>query len=188
MKILLIDNNDSFTYNLMQILKDAGSNVSVVKEHDFRAEHASEADKIILSPGPGHVTEYPNMTKLISDFHETKPILGVCLGHQAIASFFGAKLENTPQVHHGERCKIKILNKKNILFRGLDEFIHVGRYHSWVVDRANFPDALDITAETPQGIIMAISHKTYNIQGVQFHPESIMTDFGIRIIVNWLNG
>lgn len=185
-KILLFDNYDSFTYNLVHVIKSLGyENVDVYRNDKIELSQINQYDKIILSPGPGLPSEAGLMMQLIKEYAEKKSILGVCLGHQAIAEHFGATLENIPTVFHGVQTAIKIMGDDNI-FAGLPNEILAGRYHSWIVSKTNFPDELEIIAEDNAGTIMALKHKKYNLHGVQFHPESILTPDGAHIIQNFL--
>lgn len=187
MKILLLDNYDSFTYNLLHVMREEGStNIDVIRNDKIDLDRIEEYDKIVLSPGPGIPDEAGLMLQLIKRYAPTKSMLGVCLGHQAIGEAFGAKLENLKQVYHGVQTPIKVL-KEDFLFKGLPQEFQGGRYHSWIVSREDFPDCLEITAESKEGQIMALRHKTYNIRGIQFHPESILTPQGKTIINNFLN-
>ena len=160
--------------------------VDVCKNDELYLEDIKKYDKIILSPGPGIPAEAGMLIPLIKEYAPSKSILGVCLGHQAIGEVFGAKLVNLQTVFHGVATTIRILNRKDPLYAGLDERVIVGRYHSWIVDREGLPESLQIQAVDEQGRIMAIKHKQYDVQGVQFHPESIMTPCGETIIRNWL--
>lgn len=187
-KILVIDNYDSFTYNLVHLLKEiTKEDVEVFRNDCISLEQVDFYDKIVLSPGPGIPEEAPILKPLIKHYASTKRFLGVCLGQQAIAEVFGGRLLNTQKVHHGVASKIKIIDKNETIFKGLPQMIQVGRYHSWVVSPEGFPKELSITAEGPEGEIMALRHKTYDVTGVQFHPESILTPQGKKIIDNWLN-
>lgn len=185
-KILLFDNYDSFTYNLVHVIKSLGyENVDVYRNDKIELSQINQYDKIILSPGPGLPSEAGLMMQLIKEYAEKKSILGVCLGHQAIAEHFGATLENIPTVFHGVQTAIKIMSNDNI-FAGLPNEILAGRYHSWIVSKTNFPEELEIIAEDNAGAIMALKHKKYDLHGVQFHPESILTPEGAHIIQNFL--
>lgn len=191
MKILVFDNYDSFTYNLVHLVeKITHSKVDVFRNDQIALEKVKEYDKIILSPGPGIPEEAGLLLPLIKEYAATKSILGVCLGHQAIGEAFGGTLTNLSSVFHGVATPIKIKSEKSkpasFLFEGLPEAIEVGRYHSWVVSNENFPAELEITAEDETGMIMALQHKTYDVQGVQFHPESVLTPKGEVILRNWL--
>ena len=185
-KILLLDNYDSFTYNLVHAIKSLGYfKVDVIRNDKIDLSDVNQYDKIILSPGPGLPEESGVMIKLIKEFAENKSILGVCLGHQAIAEVFGAKLVNIPNVFHGVQTPIKIVGN-DYIFSELPEEILAGRYHSWIVSKENFPKELEITAEDNAGDIMGLKHREFDLHGVQFHPESILTPEGIKIINNFL--
>lgn len=186
MKIVIIDNYDSFTYNLSHLVKELGAEVTVLRNDSFPIEELETYDKILLSPGPGIPKEAGLLLEVIRTYAGKKPILGVCLGEQAIGEVFGGKLTNLSEVYHGIQSPIRI-TASNYLFEGLPEKILVGRYHSWVIDRENFPDALEITAVSQEGYIMALRHKDFDVQGIQFHPESVLTPDGKKIISNWLN-
>lgn len=188
MKYVIIDNYDSFTYNLVQLFKEAGASVDVIRNDLPDLDILESYDKIILSPGPGLPEEAGKTLEIIDKFKGIKPILGVCLGEQAIARYFGAKLYNLPEVMHGiqseitPNCKIS----HNRLFDSLPSPIMVGRYHSWAVGNEDFPESLEITATTKDGTIMGIRHKRFDIEGIQFHPESILTPDGKQMIKQWL--
>lgn len=185
-KILLFDNYDSFTYNLVHAIKSLGyENVDVYRNDKIELSQIDLYDKIILSPGPGLPSEAGIMMEVIKKYAGKKSILGVCLGHQAIAEVFGAKLENIPTVFHGVQTAIKIM-KEDYLFAGLPNEILAGRYHSWIVSKSDFPDELEVTAVDKAGNIMALKHKTLDLHGVQFHPESMLTPDGVQIIQNFL--
>ncbi len=188
MKILVFDNYDSFTYNLVHLVeKITGEKVDVCRNDEIALEKVNEYDKIILSPGPGVPSEAGLLLPLIKQYAATKSILGVCLGHQAIGEAFGAQLTNLDKVYHGVATPIKVGNKDSQILSGLGDTIEVGRYHSWIVSKENFPSAeLEITAEDANGYIMAMQHKTYDVQGVQFHPESVLTPDGEKMLRNWL--
>lgn len=186
MKIVIIDNYDSFTYNLSHLVKELGAEVTVLRNDSFPIEELETYDKILLSPGPGIPKEAGLLLEVIRTYAGKKPILGVCLGEQAIGEVFGGKLTNLSEIYHGIQSPIRI-TASNYLFEGLPEEILVGRYHSWVIDRENFPDALEITAVSQEGYIMALRHKDFDVQGIQFHPESVLTPDGKKIISNWLN-
>jgi anthranilate synthase component 2 len=192
MKILIFDNYDSFTYNLVHVVeKIIHDKVDVFRNDKISLEKINDYDKIILSPGPGLPSESGLLLPLITECASSKSILGVCLGQQAIAEAFGGKLENLKKVYHGVATKIKINKERklseNDIFKSLPSELEAGRYHSWIVSRKNFPDDLEITAEDENGYIMALRHKTFDVQGVQFHPESVLTPLGEKIIKNWLN-
>lgn len=187
MKILIFDNYDSFTYNLVHLVKELGyTDVDVYRNDKISLEDIARYDKIILSPGPGIPSESGLLLPLIKEYAGKKPILGVCLGHQAIGETFGAKLTNLEDVYHGVATRVKII-KPHYIFDGLNPEIEVGRYHSWIVNSQDLPDCLEITATDKNGQIMALKHKEYDIHGVQFHPESVLTPMGKEIIRNFLN-
>jgi len=185
MKIVIIDNYDSFTYNLSHLVKKLGAEVDVVRNDQFQLEDLEPYSKIILSPGPGIPSEAGLLLDVIKTYAGKKPILGVCLGHQAIGEVFGGKLENLSQVFHGVATPCHIIGD-DPLFSCLDRDITVGRYHSWVVSRDEFPDCLEVTAVSDEGQIMALRHKTLNVRGIQFHPESVLTPDGKKMLQNWL--
>jgi anthranilate synthase component 2 len=187
MKILVFDNYDSFTYNLVHLVeKITNEKVDVYRNDQIALEDVKAYDKIILSPGPGIPEEAGLLLPLIKEYAATKSILGVCLGHQAIGQAFGATLTNLDKVYHGVATKIKILNENAAILKGLGSEVEVGRYHSWIVAKENFPSTLEITAVDDNGYIMALQHKTYDVQGVQFHPESVLTPDGEKMLRNWL--
>lgn len=186
MNIVIIDNYDSFTYNLSHQLKALGAQVDVVRNDAFQMSRLEPYDKIVLSPGPGIPKEAGLLNDVIRRYAGRKPILGVCLGHQAIAEVFGGRLENLRTVYHGVQTPTHIINH-DYLFEHLPETFEAGRYHSWVVSRSGLPDSLEVTAISDDGHIMALRHRTYDVRGIQFHPESILTPEGARILQNWLN-
>lgn len=187
-KILLVDNHDSFTYNLAGLLRNHGKvTFNIIQPENLIFEEVQYFDKILFSPGPGVPDEHPAMYRLLELFHRTKPILGICLGHQAIGAFFGATIENLDRVIHGQERKLSILDPGHYLFRGIEGNNVVGLYHSWVVGKEKFPEELQILAVSEQGMIMAITHKTYDICGLQFHPESIITVNGQKMLNNWID-
>lgn len=193
MKLLVFDNYDSFTYNLVHLAEQIlGERVEVYRNDQLPLEKVKDYDKIILSPGPGIPEEAGLLLPLIREYAASKCILGVCLGHQAIGQAFGGTLTNLSAVYHGVATPIKVTGqarnskRPGSLFTGLAPVLEVGRYHSWVVDRAGFPDSLEITAEDDLGFVMALQHKTYDVQGVQFHPESVLTPEGKKLLENWL--
>lgn len=185
MKVVIIDNYDSFTFNLSHMVKELGAEVTVWRNDQFRMKDLQAFDKIILSPGPGIPEEAGLLLDTIRTYAGKKPILGVCLGHQAIGEVFGARLTNLSQVFHGIQspCHQK---HNDYLFQGLPETFPIGRYHSWVVSREDFPEELEITVWSDEGQIMALKHKQYDVRGIQFHPESVLTPQGKDIIKNWL--
>jgi len=206
MKILIFDNYDSFTYNLVHLVeKILHERVEVYRNDQIPLEKVGQYDKIILSPGPGIPEEAGLLLPLIKEYASSKSILGVCLGLQAIGQAFGGKLENLSTVYHGVATPVKVVNgqgpvaneEKNAarkicyatssLFEGLPQTFPAGRYHSWIVSKEDFPGELEITAEDENGYIMAAQHKTYDVQGVQFHPESVLTPLGEKIMRNWLS-
>lgn len=191
MKILVFDNYDSFTYNLVHLVeKITHQKVDVFRNDRIALEKVVAYDKIILSPGPGIPEEAGLLLPLVKEYAPTRSLLGVCLGHQAIAEAFGAKLVNLSTVFHGVATKIQVgsgeAGVRSELFDGLPAEIEVGRYHSWIVSDENFPDELEVTARDAEGYIMALQHKTFDVQGVQFHPESVLTPDGEKIMRNWL--
>ena len=185
-KIIVIDNYDSFTYNLVHYLKDLNCEVTVYRNDEFDIEELQKFDKILLSPGPGIPDEAGLLKEVIKTYSATKSILGVCLGQQAIAEVFGGSLINLEKVYHGVATNIKIQVQDEPLFKGLESEIEVGRYHSWVVNTTDFPDILEITSIDENGQIMSLRHKTYDVRAVQFHPESILTPHGKKILENWV--
>lgn len=185
MKIVIIDNYDSFTYNLSHLVKELGAEVSVVRNDEFELEALDAFDKIILSPGPGIPSEAGLLLEVIRHYAGRKPILGVCLGHQAIGEVFGGQLTNLSTVFHGVATEGTQLGN-DYLFDGLPERITMGRYHSWVVDREGWPEALEVTALSDEGQVMALRHREMDIHGIQFHPESVLTPMGKTIVQNFL--
>jgi len=202
MKILVFDNYDSFTYNLVHLVKKiVKDQLDVYRNDQIPLEKVKEYDKIILSPGPGVPQEAGLLLPLIKEYAQSKSILGVCLGHQAIGQAFGGSLINLTTVYHGVSTPVKVVkremsNVKDVsrltsylshdLFKNLPDEIEVGRYHSWIVSDEDFPKELEVTARDDNGYIMALQHKTYDVQGVQFHPESVLTPDGETILRNWL--
>jgi anthranilate synthase component 2 len=187
MKIVIIDNYDSFTYNLSHLVKELGAEVTVYRNDKFEMEALQPFDKIILSPGPGIPSEAGKLLAVIDAYKGVKPILGVCLGEQAIGEFFGGKLTNLSDVYHGVQTNTRLL-QNDYLFEGLPENIQVGRYHSWIVDSEGLPECLEVTAVSDEGYIMALKHREFDIHGIQFHPESVLTPEGHIILKNWLRG
>ena len=185
MKIVIIDNYDSFTYNLSHLVKELGAEVSVVRNDEFELEALDAFDKIILSPGPGIPSEAGLLLEVIRHYAGRKPILGVCLGHQAIGEVFGGKLTNLSTVFHGVATEGTQLGN-DYLFDGLPERITMGRYHSWVVDREGWPEALEVTALSDEGQVMALRHRKMDIHGIQFHPESVLTPDGRHMLENFI--
>ncbi|MDY0090428.1 MAG: aminodeoxychorismate/anthranilate synthase component II [Flavobacteriaceae bacterium] len=185
-KILMIDNYDSFTYNLVHYLEDLNRKVIVVRNDQIELEEVKSYDKIILSPGPGLPDQAGILSEIIETYAPQKSILGICLGHQAIAEVFGGTLIKKEKTHHGVATQINITEPRDPIFMDLPNFIEVGRYHSWEVNPENFPENLKITSVDNTGTIMSLSHKIYDVKGVQFHPESILTPNGKKILENWL--
>ncbi|MEJ2114140.1 MAG: aminodeoxychorismate/anthranilate synthase component II [Flavobacteriaceae bacterium] len=185
-KILVIDNYDSFTYNLVHYLEDLGCDVIVKRNDQLTLEDVKPFDKIVLSPGPGIPDEAGLLKSIIKEYASTKSILGVCLGQQAIGEVFGGSLVNLDTVFHGVATQVTITSKDEILFKGLNKNIEVGRYHSWVV-HPDLPDVLEATSFDENNQIMSLRHKIYDVKGVQFHPESVLTPDGKQILKNWLN-
>jgi anthranilate synthase component 2 len=185
-RILVFDNYDSFTYNLVHAVKKLGyTDVEVHRNDQIALEDIARFDKIILSPGPGVPSESGILMDVIRTYAPIKPILGVCLGEQAIAEAFGGTLINLSEVHHGISSVVDIM-EKDILFDGLPKQLEVGRYHSWAVEKSTLPVCLTITALDEEGMIMALAHKTFDVRGVQFHPESVLTPMGEQMLKNWL--
>ena len=185
MEIAIIDNYDSFTYNLCHLVKEFGAGVSVFRNDCFALDELDRFDKILLSPGPGIPGEAGLLLDVIRVYAGRKPILGVCLGEQAIGEVFGGHLVNLKEVYHGIQSPITIV-QPDYLFEKLPEKILVGRYHSWVVSREDFPDCLQVTALSSDGQVMALRHKQYDVRGLQFHPESVLTPLGGTILSNWI--
>lgn len=185
MKVVIIDNYDSFTYNLSHLVKELRAEVTVLRNDQFRLEDLEAYSKIILSPGPGIPSEAGLLLDVIRTYAGRKPILGVCLGHQAIGEAFGAKLENLSDVFHGVATPCHIIDEDPI-FSGIPRDITIGRYHSWVVSREGLPDCLEVTAVSDEGQIMALRHRELNVRGIQFHPESVLTPDGKKMLQNWM--
>ena len=186
MKLLIVDNNDSFTYNLVQMIEEAGClNYDVIVHDLIDPERASCYDKILISPGPSLPKDYPILNNLFSMYGNQMSFLGICLGMQAMNEYFGGQLYNMSEVIHGQEYKVDIL-KDDLLFDGLPNRISVGLYHSWAVSEIDLPACLEITSRSSKGIIMSLRHKEYDIKGLQFHPESIITKHGFQIIKNWV--
>ncbi|HLW19234.1 MAG TPA: aminodeoxychorismate/anthranilate synthase component II [Cyclobacteriaceae bacterium] len=186
MKILVLDNYDSFTYNLVYIIRELGytSQMDIYRNDKISLQEVENYDKILLSPGPGLPCDAGIMPELIKTYAPNKDILGICLGHQAIGEAFGGTLNNLTEVVHGVASEVKI--QEDLLFEGVPETFKIGRYHSWVIDESTLPNDLTVTAKTPDGQIMAVRHDTFKVRGLQFHPESILTEHGKRIIQNWI--
>lgn len=186
MKILVFDNYDSFTYNLVQMIKElTNAQVDVYRNDEIALEKVQAYDKILLSPGPGIPSESGLLLPLIKEYAPTKSIFGVCLGQQAIAEAFGGSLSNLSKVYHGIATDVDVI-KESILFEGLPKQFKVGRYHSWVVNEKDLPKDLVVTSKDEEGYIMSLEHNTYDVKGVQYHPESVLTPEGVKIIANWL--
>lgn len=187
MKILIFDNYDSFTYNLVQMVEQiVKHNITVAKNDEIPLNDIQHFDKIILSPGPGLPSEAGILLDLIKKYAPTKSILGVCLGQQAIAEAFGGSLINLKNIYHGVATNAKTIVSEAKLLRNLPENLEVGRYHSWAVNPENFPEELQITSVDKDGIIMSLQHKIYDVHGVQYHPESILTPLGREILRNFI--
>ena len=185
MKIVIIDNYDSFTYNLSHLVKELGAEVTVYRNDQFELSQLEQFSKIILSPGPGIPSEAGLLLDVIKTYAGKKPILGVCLGHQAIGEVFGAKLENLSDVFHGVATPCHIIADDPI-FSGIERDITIGRYHSWVVSNEGLPDCLEITAVSDEGQIMALRHRELNVRGIQIHPESVLTPDGRQMMQYWM--
>lgn len=187
MKVLVLDNYDSFTYNLVQYIQEIlGQKIDVYRNDEISLEAVDAYDVIILSPGPGLPSEAGIMPQLIKRYAPTKRILGVCLGHQAIGEAFGGQLENLTHVYHGIETAVDIIIEDDLIFQGVDPQFQAGRYHSWVVSREDFPGELEVTAVAENEVIMAMRHREYAVWGLQFHPESIMTAQGMKMLENFL--
>ncbi|WP_163322006.1 anthranilate synthase component II [Draconibacterium mangrovi] len=188
MKILVIDNYDSFTYNLVHAIKKiSGQPVDVFRNDQIALEEIDKYDKIVLSPGPGIPEEAGLLLDIIKAYAPKKSMLGVCLGHQAIGEAFGGKLHNMNRVLHGIATPVKQTGIKSPLFEGLPESFDVGRYHSWIVQDEQLPECFEVTSYDEDGLVMSMQHKEYDVQSVQFHPESVLTPLGEKMIENWLN-
>ncbi|MEN9337412.1 MAG: hypothetical protein RLZZ500_2399 [Bacteroidota bacterium] len=185
--ILVLDNYDSFTYNLVHYIEALGAPVVVYRNDEIELEEVADFDCIVLSPGPGLPKDAGILLPTIQTYAATKNILGICLGMQAIGEVFGGKLTNLNTVHHGVACPITITEPNDVLYKNLPQTIEVGRYHSWILDRENLPQEIITTAQTSTGEIMSIRHQEYPVYGVQYHPESILTPSGKTILENWLN-
>lgn len=187
MKIAIIDNYDSFTYNLRHLVNELGAEVTVMRNDRYAIGQLEPFDKLIFSPGPGIPSEAGLMPETIKAYAGRKPMLGVCLGHQAIGEAFGARLTNLSEVFHGVATGGTQLGN-DYIFGSLPHRITMGRYHSWVVSREGLPECLEVTAESDDGLIMGLKHRSYDIHGIQFHPESVLTPQGRTIMANWLAG
>ena len=186
-KIVVIDNYDSFTYNLVHYLEDLNCEVTVFRNDEFEMDELQQFDKILLSPGPGIPDEAGLLKNVIKTYASSKSILGVCLGQQAIGEVFGGTLINLEKVYHGVATNIKITNTDDVLFKDLPNEFEVGRYHSWVVSNDDFPNDLIITSVDENGQIMSLKHNKFDVRGVQFHPESVLTPNGKKILENWIS-
>jgi len=187
MKIVVIDNYDSFTYNLVHYLEDLDCDVTVLRNDEFELNEIDSFDKILLSPGPGIPDEAGLLKEVIKKYAPTKSILGVCLGQQAIGEVFGGQLTNLEKVYHGVATEVSLIGEDDALFKDLPQKFNVGRYHSWVVANENFPSDLEVTSVDENGQIMSLKHKTYDVRGVQYHPESVLTPNGKQILKNWIS-
>ena len=187
MNILVIDNYDSFTFNLVHLLNETGHEATVWRNDKFKLTDVDDFEKILLSPGPGIPSESGLLLDVIRTYSSSKSILGICLGMQAIAEVFGGELYNLSRPVHGRATEIEVLDESEILFRNCPKHFKVGRYHSWAVRNEQFPDAVSVTATDTDGVIMALSHRTLDVKGVQFHPESVLTENGKLMISNWLS-
>ncbi|MBQ7762117.1 MAG: aminodeoxychorismate/anthranilate synthase component II [Flavobacteriales bacterium] len=185
-KILIFDNYDSFTYNIVHLVNSLGYDADVYRNDRISIEQAGAYERMIISPGPGLPCESGILPELLRRYAPHKSILGICLGHQAIGECFGAHLENLPHVYHGVATPVKVIGQDPI-FDGLGGEFTVGRYHSWVVSDEDFPSCLNVTARDGNGQIMALAHRRYDVRGVQFHPESILTPQGHILMKNWLS-
>ena len=187
-KILIIDNYDSFTYNLVQMVDENFEGSYTIKRNDeITIDEVAEYDGIILSPGPGIPDEAGLLKEVIKTYGPTKKIFGVCLGLQDIGEVYGAKLKNLNKVYHGVKTKMRVVNQPDIIFNDIPQEFEAGRYHSWIVDRDELPDDIEITCIDEKNEIMAAKHRKYDVRGVQFHPESILTEHGEKMIINFIN-
>ena len=187
MNILVIDNYDSFVYNLVHYIKEiTNEKLDVYRNDKIDLEQVKNYDKVLISPGPGIPIESGICLDVIKNYASSKSILGVCLGHQTIGEAFGGKLINLDKVYHGIETSIRLIKSDEPLFNGIPERIQVGRYHSWVVAKEDLPECLEVSAEDDNGMIMGICHKNYDVHGVQFHPESVLTKEGMKMMTNWI--
>ncbi|GAB3796038.1 aminodeoxychorismate/anthranilate synthase component II [Spirosoma humi] len=186
MKLLVLDNYDSFTYNLVYILRELGHRPDVVRNDKIALDAVGQYDKIMFSPGPGIPSEAGIMQDLVREYGSTKSILGICLGHQGIGEVYGATLENLGDVLHGVAHKAAVVDRSESIFANIPDELTVGRYHSWTVVPDSMPTDLRTTAVDEQGRIMALSHTRFDVKGLQFHPESVLTENGVKMIQNWL--
>tara|TARA_B100000214_G_scaffold115562_1_gene81607 strand:+ start:7367 stop:7930 length:564 start_codon:yes stop_codon:yes gene_type:complete len=185
LKILIVDNKDSFTYNLKHYIKQFTDNVDVLRYNNLFLDDVQIYDKILFSPGPGLPKEYPILESILKKYASYKSILGICLGHQAIVSFYGGILENLAIPMHGTTSQIEHLNSCS-LFKNIPNYFQIGHYHSWIASKKRFPKELEVTSFNQNGIIMSLKHKKYDVKSVQFHPESILTENGLLLIQNWI--
>lgn len=185
--ILVVDNYDSFTYNLVHYLEALNCKVTVLRNDEIELEEVKNYDKILLSPGPGLPSEAGLLNKIIKEYASSKSILGICLGQQAIGEVFGSTLKNLEKVYHGTATKAKILVDDESLFKNIPTEFWVGRYHSWVVEKSDLSPDLEVTSVDENGEIMSLRHKFFDVRGVQFHPESILTPHGKQILENWIS-
>ncbi|SNS21032.1 anthranilate synthase, component II [Belliella buryatensis] len=185
MKILVLDNYDSFTYNLVYIIRQLGYEMDIYRNDKINLEQIEVYDKILLSPGPGIPSEAGIMPDLIKKYAASKDILGICLGHQGIGEAFGSSLTNLSEVVHGLASEVTV--QKDLLFEGLPVKFNIGRYHSWVINEQTLSSDLEVIAKTPDGQIMGVRHKAFKVRGLQFHPESVLTEHGIEMMKNWLS-
>jgi anthranilate synthase component 2 len=185
--ILIVDNYDSFTYNLVQLIEQAGGTTTVIKHNEIILSEIENYTNIVLSPGPGLPNETENLIEIIQRYYKEKSILGVCLGHQSIAIAFGGELYNLEKPLHGKETSVSIIDENEYLFENMGKVFKAGLYHSWAVNKTKLPDCLKVTSVNENGIIMSISHKEYDVKGIQFHPESYITKDGIIIMRNWIN-
>ena len=186
-RVLVIDNYDSFTYNLVHYLEDLGCEVTVKRNDKLTLDEVEPFEKIVLSPGPGIPDEAGLLKAIIAKYASSKSILGVCLGQQAIGEVFGGHLINLDEVYHGVATQVNITVEDEDLFNELDKTIEVGRYHSWVVDESTLPESLEVTSYDDNGQIMSLRHREFDVKGVQFHPESVLTPDGKKMLENWVN-
>ncbi|HEY4653680.1 MAG TPA: aminodeoxychorismate/anthranilate synthase component II [Cyclobacteriaceae bacterium] len=186
MNILVLDNYDSFTYNLVHIIRELGYDPEVYRNDKIETEAVERYDKILISPGPGLPDEAGVMKAVIRKYAPTKSILGICLGHQGIGEVFGAKLFNIPRVLHGVTSTARVTDANEILFRNVPSSFQATHYHSWAVERESIPGSLLITAVNDEGLVMGLRHEVFDVRGLQFHPESVMTKEGPKMISNWL--
>ena len=187
MKVLIIDNYDSFTHNLAQIIEQSGlCELKIIPYHEAKDELIEQFDKIVMSPGPGIPSDFPNLEMIVKRFYKSKSILGVCLGHEAIALAFGGSIHHLGRVFHGVTKRTLLTKQKSYIFDGIPQEFDAGLYHSWALDEKIFPNELIVTARAEDGVIMAFCHKACDLTGFQFHPESIMTKYGEQMLLNWL--